>query len=537
MRTRESYKPSGIDRRVAEFHEKGRDRVMLELAKQYEPSKVIREYVTNSLDGREQGRLENIVVLVLPEQKRIVISDNGIGMTPEKLESLRHSIGYSDKAERVDMRGEKGLGILAFASAGTRLMAVSKSLGDLSPGYGYLELENKNDLKIMSGFGEVKPGEVDNFFYGAFPHGTRVIIDGVNPHFLDKIYTPANIRKMLSVLYTPAIRKGDVSILVGRKGKSGKMNYDEVEPIDFRGDLLLESVMNLEDKDKDGNPVKLKLEALLFFNPEGSTDKVKVYSKDVLVYDSLTELDEFLTNKFWGCGKLTGYINDQFSKLVLGRDGIDRQRRQFRTWLGSIINIEQEFSETVYDRLKKGPRQKEDGLVRKAWRSLEQVYRKLKPMYESPLLIRAGVTGEEKLVVGVPPKTGMPEEDKPKIPTRRTDKPNGVTGLTGGTFEEVPEGTPRARKERVAHKKNISMGFPVPSKFSDAEAHLRSKLEDKLGAPMIHINIGHDDYRERRSGKDDDFIRYVIDLCSKEIAFAEAKQAIQQRVVSEEEAT
>jgi len=52
MRTRESYKPSGIDRRVAEFHEKGRDRVMLELAKQYEPSKVIREYVTNSLDGR-----------------------------------------------------------------------------------------------------------------------------------------------------------------------------------------------------------------------------------------------------------------------------------------------------------------------------------------------------------------------------------------------------------------------------------------------------------------------------------------------------
>src|SRR3990167_11175533 len=107
-----------MEDRYVRFHDRGQGRALIELAKQYPPKDAIREFVTNSLDARVPDTVEDILVMVNPSQRRIVISDNGTGMRYEDLVALPTSIGYSKKAGDVDMRGEKALGLLAFGSLG-----------------------------------------------------------------------------------------------------------------------------------------------------------------------------------------------------------------------------------------------------------------------------------------------------------------------------------------------------------------------------------------------------------------------------------
>lgn len=87
----------------------------------------------------------------------------------------------------------------------------------------------------------------------------------------------------------------------------------------------------------------------------------------------------------------------------------------------------------------------------------------------------------------------------------------------------------------------ITIGFPTRDTFSKAESHLRSKLEEKVGAPMIYINDSdsHGDYKRRfesKSAKPEDQLRYIFDLCAKEIANLEVKKAVENRVIPAEEA-
>lgn len=521
---KDEYKP-------VELHAKGRDRVIIELARQYKPKNVIREYVTNALDAKEEGRTIDIRVLTIPQQRRIIISDSGSGMSFEQLEALRTSVGYSSKAGKPDMRGEKGMGILAFASAAEQAIILSRQAGSTQAQYGYLLLENENNQRIGSRFKVIDEDRVANTLEGPFPNGTRVIIDRVDPNFMAKIYTLANLKAMLSELYTPALARGDVGIRIGSKGKRkyGAIRTEDVEPIEFQGDVLLETLLKLKDVDDKGEQINLGLEAFLLFNPQGTEDRVRVYSKDVLVYPSITELEEFAGNRFWGCGKLQGYVNDHFAKLTIGRDGIDRQRRQFKIWHGALKDVEKKLGTEVEDRLKRGPKDREDNLFREAWNALKDAYRQLDPIYNQTALVAAGVNGVETPVIGAPPaeshthhRTGHPRKIIPGVYTGREK---------GGTFIESPGGVERS----VARKQEITMGTPIPLEFPENEGTLRSKLVEQLNASRIYVNTAHNDYIARIATQRE-MLRYLIDIWSDQIASNEAKKAVEQRLISPEEA-
>jgi len=112
-----------MEEQYVRFHDRGQGRALIELAKQYPPRDAIREFVTNSLDARLDSTVEDIVVMINPNERRVVISDNGHGIPYDEINQLPLNIGYSKKAGNVDARGEKALGLLAFGSLGDAIEA------------------------------------------------------------------------------------------------------------------------------------------------------------------------------------------------------------------------------------------------------------------------------------------------------------------------------------------------------------------------------------------------------------------------------
>ncbi len=499
------------------FHEQGQDSAIVELARAYDQRQALREFVTNSLDARVVGASHPFEVSVIanPRERKLIISDNGYGMNEAKLFSLPVSIGRSEKRGRIDMRGEKGMGILGFGSLGDTMHVVTREYGGaINAGYSYVRWEiGKNGIDYSTQ--SLSASDVEQYFGGAFKHGTRVIINRIGEHVMDKVLTPAALKKWLSKLYTPALRSGVVNLSVGRDDGRKRL-VSPVEPHNYlvgSAALFMDEILQVPIK---GDEVPGNLEVVLFVNPESMSDAVSVYSKDVLVYDSLTDLAELTGNQVWNSGKVSGFVNDRFSKLVLGRDGIDRNSRNFRSWFETIKEIEDKLRPVVAELQRKGASRVGNVDIKKAYEAMSDAFRELRKLGHGGSLTRSG-DGELVRVVGVQPVPsdvvgGDRKKGGPKTPTGRPAGP--------GTFRADDSGV----EERVVPRGPVPFGQPQPIDFPLSEAHLRSKLEDQLGTPIIYLNSSHPDYRARQGATDrHPFIRYIVDLVSKEAAGFEVR--------------
>jgi len=511
----------GQENRYVRFHEKGAGRALIELAKQYHPRDAIREFVTNALDGGIEDHREEIALVIDPSGRRLLISDNGEGMSHEKLFSLEESIGYSLKKDKMDARGEKGLGLLAFASLGNVMHVLSKSYQDSGSKYGYIRWaidERKGEILAHSEV--LDASEVRSHFYGAFPRGTRVIVDGIDTHIMNELLTIGNLKKYLRSLYNPALRNRLATIRLGRK--SGKKVREAVlKPIEYdtpTSSVLIDEKMEINLK---GEEIPGELEVLLYLDPTASSSKVAVYSKDVLVYDSLAELTEFSRSPVWASGKVSGFVNDRFNRLILGRAGIDRKRNAFKAWYGAIQNLEVRIGPKIEESKIRGEKVIEEGHIKAAFDALIYAWKDLEKTDFGQQYARSG-EGDLLTVVGVEPTTERgkgprgPRKPKPSTPAGRPPGP--------GTFIYDPEG----HVERVSPKKGVPFGYPQPKEFSVEESHLRIKLEDLLGSPTLLINSTHEDYLERVSASSKDavpFRRYVIELSAKEAINYQVRKA------------
>ena len=228
-------------------------------------------------------------------------------------------------------------------------------------------------------------------------------------------------------------------------------------------------------------------------------------------------MPELNNSHVWTSGKVTGYINDHFNKLILGRDGIERNRNAFRAWYNTLLELEEKIRPQVEESKKSGRRIKENKALKEAFSAFQDVYKELER--EDSERFGRDKDGELKKVSGEAPSTEIegkkhgPRKD-PKCPTERPGP---------GNFVEDSEGY----IERVVRKagKGIIFGDAQPIAFPLHEIHLRSKLVDIMGRPTIFINNLTDDYKSRENEKDPTEIqRYNIDLWAKEGAFYKIKR-------------
>lgn len=487
--------------------ERGQDLALVELSKAYDEKRAIREFVTNGLDARIAGLSEDVSVISNPRQRRLMISDNGMGMSEQKLFSLPLRVGYSDKKGNIDMRGEKGLGILGFGSLGEVMHVISREYrGAVNAGYSYVRWEIGNH-GIRYEASTISAADVEQYFGGVFSHGTRVIVDRIGDHIMDKVLTTASLKKWLSKLYTPALRSGDVSLEVGRDDGKKRL-VTRVDPINYfvgSAALFMDEVLRVPIKNEE---TPGGLEVVLFVNPESMGDAVSVFSKDVLVYDSLTNISELEGNLVWNSGKVSGFVNDKFNKLILGRDGIDKNSRAYRAWFETIKEIEDKLRPIVSELSRKGGHRSSAVEIKKAYEAMQDAFKELRKLGFGGSLTRSA-DGELVRVVGA-----QPVESSGGGGGRRTRTHSG--GHAGpGTFVEDESGF----EERVVPRGPVPFGQPQPIDFPISEAHLRSKLEDQLGTPIIYLNSAHPDYKNRQSASDKTpFLRYIVDLVAKEAA-------------------
>ncbi|VVB77858.1 Type 2 DNA topoisomerase 6 subunit B [uncultured archaeon] len=495
------------------FHEQGQGRALIELARAYHPRSAIRELVTNSLDDRvKKGVTENIYLTLDPYQKRIVVFDNGNGIAEEKLFSLATSVGFSTKAGQVDMRGEKALGLLAFGSIGDVMHIITRPYGSAQKNYGYTRWEiddSKHRIPFVNQ--ELSPDQVEDSF-GSFSYGTKVVIDRVNSHIFEKVLTPANLKDGLRSLYNPALRKGIAKIYVGKYDKrSKKVKFEEIKAIEYEKEsslLLIDQTLQIPIKNEEqpGN-----LEVLLFIDPEASRDKVAVCSKDVQVYESITELTEFAKHPVWSSGKVTGYINDHFNKLILGRDGIDRTRNAFKSWYSTLEEIAEKLRPIVEENKKKGKKVKEQKYIQEAFRALSDVWRDLrKEDSEEDYIVNP--EGEEIIKVR--------EEERKESEKKGSEHEKSK--------EKVVNHDKEGEKTIRVSRKKVPFACPLPLEFSQHEMHLRSRYEHQLG--RLYINSLHPDYQARVDLTDPSpFIRYNVEILAKEASSNEIRKMSESR--------
>ncbi|MAG45595.1 MAG: hypothetical protein CMH63_02365 [Nanoarchaeota archaeon] len=502
-----------MSRVYARFHEKGQGRALIEMARQYDPKNAVREFVTNSLDAMVPGddKIGEISVVSFPNRRRVVVSDNGIGMGYDELTALPESIGYSGKAGKIDMRGEKGLGLLAFGSVGDVMHIISRTHNGGTP-YGYIRWEiDETKGTIPCDYEELGPKEVEDF-HGGFSNGTRVVMDMVNPHVMNKVLTISALTTWLRRLYTPALRNEIVDLKLGRVDSKNRGSPKMLTPIDFSKGGSLEAVedgtyqIEIKNQEEPGD-----LEVLLFVDPEGVRDKVGVYSKDVLVYQSLAELAEFEKSLVWTSGKVSGYVNDRFNKLILGREGIERKRNAFKAWYNAVKELEERIRPLVEEKRKPQKRRKEEVYIKRVFDALADVWKDIKKTDIGQEYARSS-EGEKVLVDGAEPTK---ERDGGERKPREDPIPGKPPGP--GAFKGDPSGHP----QKVVSRKGVPFGKAEPVEFPLSEIHLRSKLEDLLGvAPTLYLNSVHGDYKSRVDLNDNNiFMRYVLNLVAKEAAY------------------
>ena len=369
--------------------EVGQERMLVELAHLYKnPLHALREYVTNAVDAhgadRRKGTFQDglVNVDISPQDRRLIITDNASGMSEALMRVLPIRIGDSLKAGKPDQRGEKAVGLLAFGSMGGRCVdIISRGEGDV--GYNHLRytLEGKEEGNecLRAQFERLTSCDVERNFHGGFDRGTRVLVKTTTEVLKEKLTAP-KIRRFLQGTYTPLLRAGWLPFWVC------DISRNEQEIVDaptFTGTLLRTERAGGFNAGSKRHPDESGLEVYLFFDPSSDSGSVPFFSKDVRVYDRITDLDDDLAETtLWGCGNVSGYANDPDLKLTLGRESIDfvRNTRTYRSLIKYLMDLDRELKPTIESLTNTHRKEKGNKVLEDAWKLLQKAYQETEPI-------------------------------------------------------------------------------------------------------------------------------------------------------------
>ncbi len=469
--------------RKLKIHEIGQQRLLVEMATQYSnPLHALREYVTNAIDILSLSSHQGLVQVSLDSGNRnVIVSDNGYGMSIEKVESLPDNIGNSDKYNQPDQRGEKAVGLLAFGSMGHKVHLITRQKGD--PQYSYLRLElsgKEGNRKMDANIELISEIQVNDLFYGGFKHGTRVVVNTGNDIFSSD-FKQRNVRDFLQTTYAPLLFREGIQFYLGNIG-----SLERLAAPDFEGEDLWEDVQVFKGSKGDEH----KIDIYLVFDKDSAGENVGLFSKDVLVYKRVRELSEHLVAlPFWNCDKVMGYINEPNLSLTLGREGVNRNSNAYRSLVNVLTQLNDVLWPVIEDKIRKSTINKGEGALKKLWGYVEQAL--LLDPISRPVVI--------------PPKE---ETEKPHEP-KRENNGNG----------------------RGHHKGHFAP--PLIKDLGERQRDVMSTLDYTLGRPRPVINSGCQEYEEnvgedKRSSK---AVEYMLRVITGPIAVEQTRRASENRKI------
>jgi len=259
----------------------------------------LKQFVENGADAIEQaGKSDGCIRVRLDhpsdQQSRppqIIVEDNGIGIGPEKMGHILQNIGNSEKLQHV-LRGEKGVGILAFA-----LIADELHLSSRNGGHGSSCLVLKKEW-LREGRAQII--EECPQHHLSKP-GTKAHLIGILPEIAPQL-TKARLKQYLSREFANDLRRNVYTMQI-----SDGHGYEVVEPRIFSGVPTLSSTISLNSLGQ----ASIQLYTLPF-QAEGAN--IDLCGRAGIRLCALTDLEEFKKEPWQGqrlegcvrCDKLLG---------------------------------------------------------------------------------------------------------------------------------------------------------------------------------------------------------------------------------------
>jgi len=398
-------------------------------------------------------------------------------MSRHQLERVASSLCESEKAgfrEVPEVIGEKGIGILGFASLAEQCDLVSRAEGS----------EETHCMSLIRGKESCVIRVEENRQRAAA--GTDVYLYGISKENL-RILTPQKLSEYFRIRRRSALLRGDyaLEIIEGRK-------IYPVRPETYRG-------IPFEAPSANTSFGKVRFHLYLWPTPAQGRQVAVIGKGGTTILDSLVELDEFRKAP-WDTNQVQGDITFAALEQTTGRKGVVRDRDRFPAFVEAVRAMEAD----VTRELLRITAEHQERIDRQLYATLREVFAKvLKELEDLDMPLRTGVADPE----GTPgPGAGVDPADR--VPGGIHPGRPGNEG--GATSQAVDPSHPQMTRQR---SRPLPTWHPKP--FADDKSHLRSELDPVQR--VIYVNERHPDYViSKRTPQG--FMMYLTLLTAKELS-------------------
>ena len=296
----------------------------------HSPMEALKQFVENGADAIEQsGKSDGCIRIRLDHSSdqqdrlpQIIVEDNGIGIGSEKMGHILQNVGNSEKLEHV-LRGEKGVGILAFA-----LIADELHLSSLNGGHKPSCLVLRREW-LREGRAQIIE---DCPQHRLSKPGTRAHLIGILPEIAPQL-TKTRLKQYLSREFSNDLRRNIYTMNI-----SDGHGYDVVEPRIFSGVPTLSSTISLGTL----GHATVQLYTLPF---EAEGANIDLCGRAGIRLCALTDLEEFKKEPWQGqrlegcvrCDKLRGTAD----KAAVVQDEV------YKALAGALHSLESQITEKI----------------------------------------------------------------------------------------------------------------------------------------------------------------------------------------------
>jgi Histidine kinase-, DNA gyrase B-, and HSP90-like ATPase len=431
----------------------------------------IKQFVENSADAIQQlstdeGRV-SVILEYLPSENehpgrtlsRILVADNGIGMDREKMKSVLQRVGDSEKVQMA-LRGEKGIGILAFSLVAQELHLASTVADGLPSSCMVLK---RHWLKV--GQAQIA-GRCPRHTHSE--RGTIAYLEGILPEIADKL-TKDGLKEYLGREFASDLRQGLYAMAI-----SDGRGFEPVPPQRYRGIKAMSNTISLGRL----GTVHVDLHVLPW---EMADATVSLYGRGGTRICLLSDIDDFKTLP-WTDKRLEGYVRCDHLKRTADKTAVV-QEQVYQAFVAALRSVEPEIKDMIGKISAESQERRFQVVMGKAGKLIDRFLRYRDRGLLADLAMRTPGMGQVKRAMS----KVLGEEEKP--------------GPDPGK-----QGTPRA----PVHTRAPYIELRPPPR---AKAELRSWYDPKTGC--ICVNREHEEFMLAQR-QDSRCIRYLFSIWAKE---------------------
>ena len=456
-----------------------------------DPKDALNEFVSNAADeyvtaGTEHG----LIRVVLRRRGRypvVAVTDDGRGMTPDRLREVARSLFKSDKADDDRTVGEKAIGLLAFQQLGGRLDIISRAEDSAETWC----------LRLRRG---TATAELDRERRRARDQpGTEIHIGELDPSVL-RMLTQRKVVDYLRRRRAAALARGAYRIDV-TEGRS----VEQVTPEEPDGMLVpLPSSATL------WGPIEF---AIYVAPPDGARRQVAVVGRGgTAILDDLSEMEEF-DEEPWTSRQVSGRIVCEALQQSAGRRAVLRDANVFPIFAAAVRSVAPKVAAAA-ERIN---RQIDSATADRMADEIRKVFRRvLKELADLDNPMRTTVGASEGIGALLDdgdigqPLNGHDPTATPAEPVPGADGPERAP-----TVDELADAAgPPPPQAGLSPGAGARTAAPLPSVAPDPDpTEARSRFDPDLG--VVLFNERHPDYLLVK-GDESGLLDYLATLVAKE---------------------